>query len=295
MSKPRILISGSDGQMGSFLKDELKDYDCKFFDKKDFNISKSDHIDRIFEDKNIKIFVNLAAFTMVDQAEIDRDFCFNINSISLNKISRKCAEKKILLIHLSTDYIFDGNQDIAYTEESIPNPINFYGLSKLAGEQNIINSLSDYLIIRTSWIFSEKGKNFFKSIFKNSRIENVLEIIGDQVGSPTYAGDLSKVIKMFIEKKLNNRDYHPREIYNFSGIPKCSWFDFAEEIVNKMKEKKIIQHEINLIKTLSSDQNYIAKRPKFSFLNSKKICNELKVVPSNWKKGIEVSLSKLIN
>ena len=102
MSKPRILISGSDGQMGSFLKDELKDYDCKIFDKKDFNISKSDHIDRIFEDKNIKIFVNLAAFTMVDQAEIDRDFCFNINSISLNKISRKCAEKKILLIHLST-------------------------------------------------------------------------------------------------------------------------------------------------------------------------------------------------
>ena len=105
MSRPRILISGSDGQMGSFLKDELKDYECNFLDKKDFNISISDHIDRIFEDKNIKVFVNLAAFTMVDQAEIDRDFCFNINSISLNKISKKCAEKKILLIHLSTDYI----------------------------------------------------------------------------------------------------------------------------------------------------------------------------------------------
>ncbi len=273
----KILVTGYRGQLGRGIVNILdKKYDLILTDIHNMNITDIEQV-RFFIKKNIPDYIiHGAAYTKVDQAESEIDVCRNINSVGTENLAKVAKEFDIKVIYISTDFVFDGNKGTAYIESDIKNPLSVYGLTKHEGEEHVMRYCDKYYIIRTSWLFGllkdvDNGVNFIETIINLSKQKDVLNIIDDQIGSPTYVKDLVETISIFIDKEPEYGIYH------FSGIGECSWFDFAKEIFKQLN----IDIEINPIKTIDYRQK--AKRPMYSYLDKNKIEKKLDIKVRNWK------------
>ena len=252
-----ILVTGSKGQLGSEIKAISSDYSYNFFftDRNNIDITSKDNIKAFCETNNINVIINCAAYTAVDKAESDIENADLINRKAVKKLSIVAKELDIKLIHISTDYVFDGKNFKPYAEEFQTNPQSVYGKTKLDGENEIrdINPLNS-IIIRTSWVYSYYGNNFVKTMLRLGKEKEELGVIFDQVGTPTYAKDLAKTILDIIPQIENSKV----EIYNYSNEGVLSWYDFAKEIMKMAK----LNCKINPIETYQYPTP--AKRPHFS-------------------------------
>lgn len=285
----KILVTGSDGQLGRCLRDKLdaKNYDILYTTRKNLDISDPIILEKYTRDFKPDFIINTAAYTAVDLAEDDKSQANLINNISVKNIANVAKNNEACLIHISTDYVFDGKKNSPYLESDKCCPINYYGLSKLNGENAIINSGCNYYIIRTSWVFSEYGNNFVKKMLESGLQKKSLKIVDDQYGNPTYAQDIATFIKKIIETDGKNN-----LIINYSGNTPCSWYDFTNEIFFQFKKAGFqIPLKINRIK--SKDLNFIAERPKYSVLSNNLADKLFMTEPSDWKNGINKIIHKI--
>ena len=281
-----ILITGSNGQLGSEIKELSKDYTYNFFftDRTNLDITSKDSIRTFCETNNINTIINCAAYTAVDKAESDIENADLINRKAVKKLAKISKELNIKLIHISTDYVFDGKNFKPYCEQYQTNPNSVYGKTKLDGENEMINiNPINSIIIRTSWVYSFYGNNFVKIMLRLGREKESLGVIFDQVGTPTYAKDLAKTI-LDIIPQINNDKV---EIYNYSNEGVLSWYDFAKEIMKMAK----LNCKINPIETFQYP--IPAKRPHFSLLNKAKIKKEFNIEIPYWKDALEAEYGEL--
>lgn len=281
-----ILVTGSNGQLGSEIKELSKNYSYNFFftDKTTIDITSKDDIKNFVEKNTINVIINCAAYTAVDKAENDEENADLVNRKAVKKLALVSSELNIKLIHISTDYVFDGKNFKAYCEEFQTNPNGVYGKTKLDGENEMIkiNPLNS-IIIRTSWVYSYYGNNFVKTMLRLGKEKESLGVIFDQVGTPTYAKDLAHTILEIIPKIENTKV----EIYNYSNEGVLSWYDFAKEIMKMAK----LNCKINPIETYQYPTPAI--RPHFSLLNKAKIKSTFNIEIPYWKDGLDDCLKRL--
>ncbi|MFK8272386.1 dTDP-4-dehydrorhamnose reductase [Capnocytophaga canimorsus] len=274
-----ILVTGANGQLGSEIQNiQGKTKNYFFTDASDLDITDRQAISDFVKKNNIQIVVNCAAYTNVDKAEDDIQTANLINNIAVGYLAEVCKENNASLIHISTDYVFGGTKNTPYSEADPTEPLGIYGRTKLEGEKAIQNADIDYLIIRTSWLYSLSfGHNFVKTIQRLSSERNELKVVFDQVGTPTNARDLATFIVHIIEKDLCKK----REVYHFSNEGVCSWFDFATEIVRMSGNDCLVKP------CLSSEFPSKVKRPSYSVLDKSKLKNDFNYTISHWKDALK--------
>ncbi len=285
----KILVTGANGQLGNEIKlisRKHSDIHFYFTDVDELDITQIIHVENFLKENPVDIIINCAAYNAVDKAEEDEESAFMINSIAVKYFSQLAFEKKIFLIHVSTDYVFDGIKNMPYTESDIVNPLSVYARSKQEGESQIQSTLKRGIIIRTSWLYSEYGSNFVKTIIKFAKDRDALNVVCDQVGTPTYAKDLAEVIFKLIPRTNKIREV---EIYHYSNEGVASWYDFAKAIV----EISGINCQIKPVET----KNYPlpAHRPFFSILNKSKIKKFLDIDIPYWRESLKDCLQNLDN
>ena len=281
-----ILITGSKGQLGSEIKELSSNYFYNFFftDRLNIDITNKDNIKDFCQTNNINVIINCAAYTAVDKAETDIENADLVNRKAVKKLAIVSSELNIKLIHISTDYVFDGRNFKPYKEEFQVNPQGVYGKTKLEGELELINiNPKNSLIIRTSWVYSYYGNNFVKTMLRLGKEKDSLGVVFDQIGTPTYALDLAKIILDIIPQIENEKV----EIVNFSNEGVVSWYDFAKEIMKMAK----LPCKINPIESFQYPTP--AVRPHFSVLNKAKIKAMFNVEILYWKDGLDDCLKRL--
>ena len=287
--KAKILVLGSDGQLGRSLKQSLSsNFIVEGINKKKFNFLEPNNFLNFLEDRNTKYVINAAAYTNVEQAETEVDLARLINGEALKSIAKACNEKKIKLFHFSTDYVFDGEKDHPYSEEDTPNPISSYGKSKFLGEKLIQENTENFFIFRTSGIISRSPNNFIYKILSASESQQELKIVNDQTTSLNFSGFLADaVLKILIDNE--NEEDKPKGIFNLVGPNFGSWYDFAKFTQHLCILRGIYSRfaNINIVPVNTEEMNFKAKRPRFSHLSSDKIKSSYSLSLPNWKKSIE--------
>lgn len=281
-----ILVTGSNGQLGSEIKElsEAYNYNFIFTDRDKLDISNKNAVKEFIKNNHINIILNCAAYTAVDKAEDDVVNADAINHLAVKYLAEVSKENKIKLVHVSTDYVFDGTNHKPYTEDDITNPNGVYGKTKLDGEKAMQEiSPQNSIIIRTSWVYSSFGNNFVKTMLRLGKEKNELGVIFDQVGTPTYAKDLAKTI-LDILPNIKNKEV---KIYNYSNEGVLSWYDFAKEIMRMAK----LGCSINPIET--KEYPTPAKRPHYSLLNKSKIKEKFNIIIPYWKDSLDECLKVL--
>ncbi|MCX6052186.1 MAG: dTDP-4-dehydrorhamnose reductase [Campylobacterales bacterium] len=280
-----VLVTGSNGQLGSEIKELACGNETFFFtDRATLDITNPKTIKEFIEKNSIDTIINCAAYTAVDKAESDIESADKINHLAVKYLAQISKEKNIKLIHISTDYVFDGKSHMPYTEENSTNPNGVYGQTKLDGEKAMLGiNPQNSLIIRTSWVYSSYGANFVKTMLRLGKEKESLGVIYDQVGTPTYARDLAQAILEIIPKVENQKV----EIYNYSNEGVTSWYDFAKEIMRMTK----LNCQINPIET--TEYPTPARRPHYSLLNKTKIKTEFNLAISYWKDSLDDCLKKM--
>ena len=254
----KILVTGANGQLGQCIQKIASQYatlDFSFKSSKELDITNPDRLKTLFETVQFDYCINCAAYTDVEQAEKTPEIAFKVNAEGLKNLALACKANNVTLIHISTDYVFDGEKEEGYLPTDKPNPINEYGKSKLKGEEYIQEILNEFLIIRTSWLYSEYGKNFYKTILRKAKTGENLKVTDEQKGCPTNTNNLAGfIVNLVVDKKFESGIQH------FTDGAVMTWFEFAEKILK----------DNNLVGTvkLVRDKNYrtFAKRPNFSVL-----------------------------
>ena len=289
----KILVTGKNGQLGKSIHKIItgneKNSEFVFVGREALDLSSQDSIINYFNNNSFDIIINCAAYTAVDKAEKEVELANYINHLAISKIAEISNKQEIKLIHISTDYIFDGISEKAYLESDDPSPLNIYGKSKLAGEVAVCAAMKkNAIIIRTSWLYSEHSNNFVDTILRKAQKFDELSVISDQFSSPTNASDLAKVIIQIINhKKFRNHD-QLTQIYHYSSYGVCSWFEFAREIL----ELANIDCQVNPIET--KDYLTAARRPKYSLLNTDKIVKSFDLEIPFWKDSLKAYIDNLL-
>ena len=289
----KILVTGKNGQLGKSIQNIItgneKNSEFVFVGREALDLSSQDSIINYFNNNSFDIIINCAAYTAVDKAEKEVELANYINHLAISKIAEISNKQEIKLIHISTDYIFDGISEKAYLESDDPSPLNIYGKSKLAGEVAVCAAMQkNAIIIRTSWLYSEYSNNFVETILRKAQKFDELNVISDQFSSPTNASDLAKVIIQIINhKKFRNHD-QLTQIYHYSSYGVCSWFEFAREIL----ELANIDCQVNPIET--KDYLTAARRPKYSLLNTDKIVKSFDLEIPFWKDSLKEYIDNLL-
>lgn len=281
----KVLVTGGKGQLGQCLQsisNDFKTLDFVFLGSSDLDISKKKEVENYFSKNHFDYCINCAAYTAVDKAEEELELAKKVNVTGAKNLAIACKKNNSILIHISTDFIFDGTAKLPYTEEDTTNPISVYGKTKRDGELAIISNLPQHFIIRTSWLYSEFGSNFVKTMLRLSEEKKELSVVDDQTGCPTYAKDLAEVIL-----KIINSQSKKFGIYHYSNQGEITWYDLAKEIFKQSNA------DINLYKTDSNTFKTLATRPKYSVLNTSKIHSLLKLEPIQWKKSLEKCLKEI--
>ena len=290
----RILVTGKNGQLGKSIhklvtNTEQTD-DFVFVGREELDLSNENNITRYFENNVFDTIINCAAYTAVDKAEEEEEevLANKINHLAAAQLSQIAKNQQAKLIHISTDYVFDGESDKPYIETDETNPINVYGRTKLAGEKALQEIMpTDAVIIRASWVYSEFGNNFVKTMLRLGKQRDKLSVVGDQIGSPTYATDLAEAILAI----ANNKDYQnkesPTKIYHYSNKGKISWYEFANEIF----ELTDIQCSVSPITT--EQYPTPAQRPKNTLMNKDKIAETFSVNIPDWKESLNTCMTLL--
>jgi len=281
-----VVVTGSKGQLGLELESLGQQFpNFKLFctDKFSLNILNIEEAEQYVLKNKIDVMVNCAAYTDVNKAEEELEIADEVNHLAVRNLGLIAKKHHLKLIHISTDYVFDGNSSIPYKETDATNPQNAYGISKLNGEKALseINP-KDSLIIRTSWLYSEFGNNFVKSMLKLSKEKESITVVSDQIGSPTYAKDLALAILQIIPQI--NSDV--LQIYHYANKGQCSWFEFASAIM------KIAQQSCEVLPITSSAFKTKAKRPKYSLLNTDKIRHTFNLEIPNWEEALRECILK---
>lgn len=281
-----VLVTAKDGQLGQCFQDIALNYpEINFFFKSssELDITNKATVDSVFNSEvPFDYCINAAAYTAVDKAEDNIELADQVNHIGAQNLALACKKHQVILIHISTDFVFDGKSSKAYLESDITNPLGVYGETKLKGEQAISKTLEQHFIIRTSWLYSEFGNNFLKTMLRLASERNEIGVVGDQIGSPTYAKDLAEAVLQIIEAKSSAYG-----IYHYSNDGEISWYDFAKEIF------RLSGSSIKLNKIETTDYPTPAERPQFSVLNTTKISPLLAIKIPNWKASLAMAYSKL--
>lgn len=284
-----ILITGANGQLGNMMRllsVESKSDSYFFTDVAELDITKLNDIRAFVKNNNINIIVNCAAYTNVDKAEDDVELADLINNKAVENLAIVAKECDCTLIHVSTDYVFSGKGNLPCTEDQITSPLGVYGKTKLDGELAVQKIGCKHLIFRTAWLYSEFGNNFVKTMIRLTTEKDSLKVVVDQVGSPTYAGDLAGLIFSIIEKR-QNEEY--QGIYHFSNEGVCSWYDFAKEI------SSIVGTHCDIQPCHSDEFPSKVTRPTFSVLDKTKVKNDFQFTVSYWKDSLINCINKLRN
>tara|TARA_R110002012_G_scaffold320402_2_gene543901 strand:+ start:9709 stop:10566 length:858 start_codon:yes stop_codon:yes gene_type:complete len=279
----KILVTGANGQLGQCIKELSIAIDPEntylFKSSKDLDITDDKQVQEAFASENFDFCINCAAYTNVDKAESDTQNAVNVNSIGAQNLASACRQTNTTLLHISTDFVFDGAKNSPYIETDKTAPLSVYGNTKCVGETEILKNAPKSYIIRTSWLYSEYGHNFMKTMIRFGSEKDTLSVINDQTGTPTYAKDLAEVLIKIIQKKPI-----PYGIYHYSNEGTATWFDFAKAIF------EITKSTIQLHPIVTEAYPLPAKRPKYSVLNSSKIKQALGLEIPAW----QVSLKKAI-
>ena len=283
--KKTILVTGANGQLGrefQQLQKSYSSYNFIFLTKEQFSITDENAVNVFFKNKLIHFCINCAAYTAVDKAETEQETAMDVNAAAVGILARVCKNYHTKLIHISTDYVFDGKGKIPYTEKDDTNPVNYYGQTKLTGEQNALVENNETVIIRTAWVYSSFGNNFVKTMIRLMKERASLGVVSDQFGCPTYAADLANAIMQIIAS--NN---FIAGIYHYSNKGKISWYDFAKEISLQINSHCIV----NGISTKEFPTP--AARPYYSVLDTTKITDTFQIIIPEWKDSLKECLSLL--
>jgi dTDP-4-dehydrorhamnose reductase len=285
LAMKKIIILGANGQLGNEFRQLEKDFPSfKFFfyDVAEMDIMQKDLVDRGISEVKPDFVVNCAAYTAVDKAETDKELAYAINSDAIKNIAAACVANSVKLIHISTDYVFDGEASEPYTEDSPVNPSSIYGLSKLEGEKGALHTAENAIVIRTAWVYSVYGNNFVKTMLRLMSTKPEISVVADQFGSPTYALDLAVAIMQIISE-----GEWISGIYHFTNEGIINWFDFASEIKN-------ISGLSCTIHPITTEQYPTpAKRPKYSVLDKTKIQQTFNIKLRDWKESLQDCLNKM--
>ncbi len=285
----KILLTGGNGQLGSCFKDLVPNsWDILATDSNELDITDFDLVEAMVKSYAPDVIVNAAAYTAVDKAESESELANRINAEGPKNLALAAKKHKARLIHVSTDYVFDGQSRHPYKEDDQTNPLGVYGATKLLGEKNIIDIFPQSIIVRTAWVFSEYGNNFVKTMIRLAKTHERLSIVNDQVGCPTYAGDIAQaIIDVISHNEMSG-------VYHFCGDKEVSWKEFADVIFSFAEEEKIISKKPLVIGISSRDYPTQAKRPNYSTLACDKIM-EKNIAPSDWSAALKKVIIKLKN
>jgi dTDP-4-dehydrorhamnose reductase len=283
----KILVTGSKGQLGNELRELAglyPDYRFLFTDVEELDITDGKTVNAFIAADKPEVIINCAAYTAVDKAETDEECVFRVNSLAPSNLAKAAKKNNILLVHISTDYVFDGKTYFPLSETAPTNPVSVYARSKFSGEQEIIRYAGKAIILRTSWLYSAFGNNFVKTVLKYGVERGKMNIVYDQTGTPTYAYDLAKMILDILPKAKNTSG---TEIYNYSNEGVASWYDFAVAIV----ELSGIDCSLSPIET--KDYPLPAVRPYYSVLNKQKIKDKYSIEIPYWRDSLKHCLPRL--
>ena len=284
----RVLITGSNGQLGSEIKELENSYnqiDFIFKDLPVLDICNSEALETFIIEHKINSVINCAAYTAVDKAEKDTEIAEKVNSIGVLNLVNALKKVNGKLIHISTDYVFDGNHFLPCKESDPVSPVGVYAETKRAGELAVINSDIDAIVIRTSWLYSAYGNNFVRTMLRLGREKESLNVISDQIGTPTHAKDLAKTCLDILSK--SKRLSKKRKIYHYSNEGVASWYDFAISIMDLAR----LNCKVKPVET--KDYPTLAKRPHYSVLNKAKIKEDFKIEIPHWRESLKECLNKL--
>lgn len=293
MSKNKVLVIGSSGQVASCLK-EVASKNFLFVGRPLVDICDNRQLQDAITIFQPDLIINCSAYTAVDRAEQEPDLAYKINAQAVEELSKLCAENNIPLIHLSTDYVFDGIKEVSYVESDQPNPLSVYGKSKFQGEENIKKYLEKYIILRTSWVFSPYGTNFVKTMLNLALTKPQISIVNDQKGCPTAASNIAMVILQIANKILASEQKVTYGIYHYTDSPAITWYKFAENIFDLLAKKN--SFKIPIIKPITTaEYPTLASRPLNSVLDCSLIKKNFSIKQQSWAKALEEYLGQLVN
>ncbi len=288
----RILVTGKNGQLGKSINKIVntgngknnyqQDNEFIFVGREELDLSSESSISHYFDRSNkFDVIINCAAYTAVDKAEKEQELANQVNHLAVKQLASIASKQQAKLIHISTDYVFDGESNKPYLETDTPNPINVYGKTKLSGEKALQEIMpTDAIIIRTSWVYSEFGNNFVKTMLRLGKERDEINVVSDQIGSPTYATDLANAILDIVQNIEFKEVGQKTQVYHYSNAGKVSWYDFAKEIL----ELGDIQCRVNPITT--GEYPTLAQRPKNTVMQNDKIARILGLKIANWKASL---------
>ena len=279
-----VLVTGAGGQLGQSLRYIATNYPeihFVFCNSAQLDITNQNNVQSVFDLYKPNYCINTAAYTAVDKAETDREKAHLINVVGAENLAKTCKEYNTILLHVSTDFVFDGTKTTTYSEADIPNPTGVYGQTKLDGEKAIQKIFDKYFIIRTSWVYSQFGNNFMKTMLRLASERDSLSVVNDQIGTPTNAVDLAAVLVNIIQNCIQHPTKNNYGIYNFSNEGHCSWYDFAQKIF------ELNQIHINLQPIPTSGFPTAAKRPAYSVLDKSKIKKVFTLEINDWKNSLK--------
>lgn len=272
----RVLIVGAHGMLGQDLVKVLESsFEVVALGRDELDVSLYNNVKKVLKEVSPQVVINAAGYTDVDACERKSRLAFAVNGEGAKNLARAASVLKAKLVYISTDYVFDGKKESPYSEEDQPNPLNVYGESKLMGERYVQKFADDYLIVRTQWLFGPGGKNFVDTILDLSQNRERIEVVDDQVGSPTYTMDLSRAILSLLEKDLWG-------VFHVSNSGSCSWYEFAKEILTQVG-----RDTVQLIPISSADLTRPARRPLYSVLSNEKLRKEAGVAMRPWQEALK--------
>ncbi len=289
----KILLTGANGQLGQEIVDAAKKLNLNLiaYTRQNLNITDIVKIEQVISEVKPNYIINAAAYTAVDRAENEEELVFLVNAMGVKFLAQIAKKFNIPLLHISTDYIFSGQKKTPYLEEDDPQPLSVYGKSKLAGEVLLKKIWYKYIILRVSWVFSQYGNNFVKNIINLAKVQPRLSIISDQIGAPTFAGDIAQILLKII--MCIHRGQTDWGTYHYTGTPVTNWYNFARQILSQEKiQHRLILEDISPI--LSLEYPRIAPRPLNSELNCSKITRVFNIYPNNWNEGLMKIIEHLL-
>ncbi|MBE8607853.1 dTDP-4-dehydrorhamnose reductase [Vibrio sp. OPT10] len=281
----RVLITGCYGQVGSCLTQQLANNEnitVRGLDREHLDITNQKAVSAAVAEFQPTVIINAAAHTAVDKAEEEVDLSYAINRDGPKYLAQAAQSIGAAILHISTDYVFEGNKVGEYVETDATNPQGVYGESKLAGEIAVAEACEKHIILRTAWVFGESGNNFVKTMLRLGENRDALSIVGDQFGGPTYAGDIANTL-IQIAKRINQGDAVEYGVYHYSGLPHVSWFDFADAIFDVAVEQGVLEKKPRLTSITTDQYPTPAKRPSNSRLSTEKITQGFSIEASDWK------------
>ena len=284
---PRILITGAAGQLGmefQRIAPLFPEFDFHFMARPDLDVTLESRVHHTIEKLQVPVVINCAAYTNVERAEDDRENADLVNAKASRYLAEACLKAQALLIHFSTDYVFDGKKKAPYTESDDVNPLNHYGMSKLQGERDIDEVLDRYFIFRTSWLYNVYGHNFYKTMMRLAKEQGRLRVVHDQRASPTFAGSLAMDVMHIVEKAILRKEHLEYGLYHYSEDGEASWFEFADAI---MKAHAL---DIPVEPVTTSEFPTRAERPAYSKLDNGRFKSAFNLPPRTWQQGLQLCI-----